>query len=38
MLNLGADILTVQELLAHSSPEMTIRYARLHNMDKAFHM
>lgn len=29
MLNNGADILTVQELLAHSSPEMTIRYARL---------
>ncbi|QDX95830.1 transposase [Brevibacillus laterosporus] len=29
MLNSGADILTVQELLAHSSPEMTMRYARL---------
>lgn len=25
----GADILTVQELLAHASPEMTMRYARL---------
>ena len=23
------DILTVQELLAHASPEMTMRYARL---------
>jgi integrase len=29
MLNAGADILTVQELLAHASPEMTLRYARL---------
>ncbi|WP_017152380.1 tyrosine-type recombinase/integrase [Bacillus bingmayongensis] len=29
MLNGGADILTVQELLAHSSPEMTLRYAKL---------
>ncbi|MGD6891613.1 tyrosine-type recombinase/integrase [Bacillus mobilis] len=29
MLNGGADILTVQELLAHASPEMTMRYARL---------
>lgn len=29
MLNGGADILTVQELLAHASPEMTLRYARL---------
>ncbi len=29
MLNGGADILTIQELLAHASPEMTIRYARL---------
>ncbi|WP_404900617.1 tyrosine-type recombinase/integrase [Priestia filamentosa] len=29
MLNAGADILTVQELLAHASPEMTMRYARL---------
>ncbi len=29
MLNGGADILTVQELLAYSSPEMTMRYARL---------
>ncbi|GMQ59198.1 hypothetical protein AN1V17_35950 [Vallitalea sediminicola] len=29
MINGGADILTVQELLAHASPEMTIRYARL---------
>ncbi|NFS12578.1 transposase [Clostridium botulinum] len=29
MLNGGADILTVKELLAHASPEMTIRYARL---------
>lgn len=27
--NCGADILTVQELLAHASPEMTMRYARL---------
>ncbi|WP_412973666.1 tyrosine-type recombinase/integrase [Priestia megaterium] len=29
MLNGGADILTVQELLAHASPEMTLRYAKL---------
>ena len=29
MLNGGADILTIQELLAHSSPEMTLRYAKL---------
>jgi integrase len=29
MLNSGADILTVQELLAHASPEMTMRYAKL---------
>ncbi|MBU5310406.1 tyrosine-type recombinase/integrase [Tissierella carlieri] len=29
VLNGGADILTVQELLAHASPEMTMRYARL---------
>ncbi len=29
MLSSGADILTVQELLAHASPEMTIRYAKL---------
>ncbi|SMQ77500.1 Site-specific recombinase XerD [Bacillus sp. OV166] len=29
MLNGGADILTVQDLLAHASPEMTMRYARL---------
>ena len=29
LLNGGADILTVQELLAHASPEMTMRYARL---------
>lgn len=29
MLNGGADILTVQELMAHASPEMTMRYARL---------
>ncbi|MGE7871615.1 tyrosine-type recombinase/integrase [Bacillus paramycoides] len=29
MLNGGADILTVQELLAHASPEMTMRYAKL---------
>jgi integrase len=29
MLNSGADILTVQELLAHASPEMTLRYAKL---------
>lgn len=29
MLNGGADILTVQELLAHASPELTMRYARL---------
>ncbi|MFK4323460.1 integrase [Bacillus sp. RC55] len=29
MINGGADILTVQELLAHASPEMTMRYARL---------
>ncbi|MGU8471615.1 tyrosine-type recombinase/integrase [Clostridium perfringens] len=29
LLNGGADILTVQELLAHASPEMTVRYAKL---------
>lgn len=29
MLNGGADILTVQDLLAHASPEMTMRYAKL---------
>ncbi|MDD1505402.1 tyrosine-type recombinase/integrase [Lysinibacillus sp. CNPSo 3705] len=29
MINSGADILTVQELLAHASPEMTMRYAKL---------
>lgn len=29
MLNGGAGILTVQELLAHASPEMTLRYAKL---------
>lgn len=29
MLNGGADLLTVQELLAHTSPEMTLRYAKL---------
>jgi len=29
MLNGGADILTVQELLAHASPEMTMMYAKL---------
>ncbi|WJE54974.1 site-specific integrase [Bacillus cereus] len=29
MLNGGADILTVQELLAHATPEMTLRYAKL---------
>jgi integrase len=29
MLNGGADILTVQELLAHASPEMTMLYAKL---------
>ena len=29
ILNGGADILTVQELLAHASPEMTMRYAKL---------
>lgn len=29
MLNGGADIFTVQELLAHASPEMTLRYAKL---------
>lgn len=29
MLNGGADILTVQELLAHTSPEMTLRYVKL---------
>ncbi|MCM3341620.1 tyrosine-type recombinase/integrase [Paenibacillus sp. MER TA 81-3] len=29
MLNGGADILIVQELLAHASPDMTMRYAKL---------
>lgn len=38
MLNGGADILTVKELLAHASPEMTLRYAKLldNNKRKAF--
>lgn len=38
MLNGGADILTVQELLAHASPEMTLRYAKLldHTKRQAF--
>lgn len=38
MLNSGVDILTVQELLAHASPEMTLRYARLldHTKRKVF--
>ncbi|MBE6023485.1 MAG: transposase [Cellulosilyticum sp.] len=34
MLNGGTDILTVQELLAHASPEMTLRYAKLLNDTK----
>jgi hypothetical protein len=29
MLNSGVDIVTIQELLAHASPEMTLRYAKL---------
>ena len=29
MLNGGADILTVQQLLAHASPEMTVQYAKI---------
>lgn len=29
LLNSGVDILTVQELLAHASPEMTLNYAKL---------
>ena len=29
LLNGGVDILTIQELLAHASPEMTLRYAKL---------
>lgn len=29
LLNNGTDIFTVQELLAHSSPEMTMVYAKL---------
>lgn len=29
MLNSGVDIVTIQELLAHASPEMTLRYARI---------
>ncbi len=29
LLNNGVDIFTVQELLAHASPEMTMRYAKL---------
>lgn len=29
LINSGVDILTVQELLAHASPEMTMRYAKL---------
>ena len=34
MLNGGADIFTVQELLAHASPEMTMRYAKLSDDSK----
>ena len=29
LLNNGADIMTIQELMAHASPEMTMRYAKL---------
>jgi len=29
MLNSGVDIVTIQELLAHASPEMTLRYAKI---------
>jgi integrase len=29
LLNCGTDIITIQELMAHASPEMTLRYARL---------
>lgn len=29
LLNGGADILTIQEILGHASPEMTMRYAKL---------
>jgi hypothetical protein len=29
MLNNGVDLMTIQDLLAHASPEMTLRYARL---------
>lgn len=29
LLNSGVDIITIQELLAHASPEMTLRYARI---------
>ena len=29
LINSGVDILTVQELMAHASPEMTMRYAKL---------
>ncbi|EFR98891.1 transposition regulatory protein TnpB, partial [Listeria seeligeri FSL N1-067] len=34
LLNNGADILTVQELLAHASPEMTMVYARYSDDNK----
>lgn len=34
MLNGGADILTVSELMAHASPEMTMRYAKVLDENK----
>lgn len=34
MINSGVDIITIQQLLAHSSPEMTLRYARLNDQTK----
>ena len=34
LLNNGVDIVTVQELLAHASPEMTMKYAKLYYLYK----
>lgn len=34
MINSGVDIVTIQQLLAHTSPEMTLRYAKLNDESK----